>query len=398
MKILCFNWRDITHPMAGGAEVYFHEIAKRLANEHDVVLFCGKYKGCKARDEIDGIRIRRHGGSFLVYLYAIFHYLVRLRSQHYDLVIDSINGIPFFTPLFCRRPKVAIVHHLVKKDVFFKELPFPLALVGWLAERSIRFIYRQTPIVTVSPSSRRELVEFGIAEQRIHTVYNAIDRAELGCGAKSSRPVVAYVGRIKRYKQIEHLLQAFELVKKEVPEAEAVIAGRGDYTILQRIIDDSQAGSYVKLKGEVPEGEKAEILKQAWAFVIPSAKEGWGISVIEANACATPAIAYDVPGLRDSVRHGETGMLVPSGDINQLANSMVLMLTDEQLRARMSRNALEWSSEFSWDKSAGEFNDIVVRIVSDCVSQSGRAEEQVPSSPVADNRQECPPLAGNGDR
>ncbi|RLC96874.1 MAG: glycosyltransferase family 1 protein [Chloroflexi bacterium] len=369
MRILCFNWRDITHPMAGGAELYLHEIARRLATEHEVVLFCGSYKGCQPTDEIDGIRIRRCGGAFFVYVRAMLDYLLRSRKSC-DIVIDSINGVPFFTPLFSRKPKVAIIHHLARSEVFFKELPLPLAIVGWLAERSIPLVYRRTPVVTVSPSSLQELAQFGVNGHRVHTVYNAVDHAVLGCGTKSPTPLVAYVGRIKKYKQVEHLIRAFGAVKRAVPEAELLIAGRGDYTDLQKEVEGSPAKSSVTLRGEVSEREKAEILKAAWVFVVPSAKEGWGISVIEANACGTPAIAYDVPGLRDSIQHGETGLLVPSGDLDALAKSIVLVLTEAQLRGTMSANAVEWSSKFNWDKSAEDFRAVLEKVANGRVCRS----------------------------
>ena len=362
MRILFFNWRDITHPMAGGAEVYLHEIAKRLASEHDVTLFCPKYPGSNGTDEIDGIRLMRRGGSFSLYIHAALHCLLGIRRGKYDIVVDSINGVPFFTPLFARKPRVAILHHLGDRTLFFKELPFPPALVAWLAQRSIPLVYRRTPMVTVSDSSRQELVEYGMPADRINIVYNAIEQAMLGPGAKSPTPVIAYVGRIKQSKQIDHLLKAFEMARSDVPQAQVVVAGRGDYDNLHELLDGSPIKSCVSLRGEVSEQEKADILRKAWVFVIPSTKEGWGISVIEANGCGTPAIGYDVPGLRESIRHGETGLLVPSGDIRALAEAIVRLLTDTDLRDRMSQNALQWSSGFSWDRSAREFNAILKKV------------------------------------
>lgn len=361
MKILCLNWRDIKHPMAGGAETYLFEIAKRLTSEHKVVLFCGKYKGCKTRDEIDGVKIIRQGGNFSVYLYAILSYLINLRGEGYDIIVDSINGVPFFTPLYVRKPKVAIVHHLVKKEILFRELPLPFAFIAWLAENMIPFLYRKVPIITVSRSSRQELIEFGISEERVHIIYNGIEHTALGCADKSPKPLIAYVGRIKKYKQVDHLLQAFEMVKREVPEAEAIIAGRGDYNELRRLVK-AEINSNITLAGEVSEAEKLKIMKKAWIFVTPSTKEGWGVSVIEANACGTPAIAYDVPGLRDSIRDGETGLLVPRGNVEQLARVMVKLLTDSELRAKLSQNALNWASNFSWDRSTEEFAKILEEV------------------------------------
>ena len=362
MKLLFFNWRDITSPLAGGAEVYLHEIAKRLNNNHEVVLFCGRYKGCRREDRIDGIRIVRRGGNFSVYLHAVFEYLFRLRKENYDVVIDSINGVPFFTVLFVRKPKIAIIHHLVKKDIFHKELSFPLAIVASIAERMIPLLYRNIAMVTVSPSSMQELIDSGIPKGKIHIVYNAIGDSVLGPGVKSEKPLVVYVGRVKSYKQLEHLLTAFQVVRREISEAKLIIAGRGNYNKLRRVVAGSECEHCVALAGEVSQEKKAEILKQAWVFVTPSMKEGWGISVIEANACGTPAIAYDVPGLRDSIKEGNTGLLVPYGNIEQLGKTMVQLLKDSKLRARLSQNALKWASGFSWDKSAEVFSRILEEV------------------------------------
>jgi len=348
--------------MAGGAEVYLHEIVSRLSKEHEVTLFCGAYKGCKERDEIDGVEIIRRGGSFTVYLQAMRSYLTVFRKGKYDIVVDSINGLPFFTPLFTRKPKVAIIHHLVRREIFFRELPLPLAPVGWLAERMIPFLYRGIPMVTVSESSRQELVDFGIREDRIRIIYNAIDRSHLGSGAKSDQPLVVYVGRIKQYKQIDHLVYAFDKVRQEVPEAELVIAGRGDYSEIQQLVAELGIASCVMLAGEVSEEEKAEILRKAWVFVIPSMKEGWGVSVIEANTCGTPAIAYNVPGMRDSIKNGETGILASPNNIVQLSTTVHRLLTDTELRASLSQNAMQWASAFSWDSSAALFEDLLQEV------------------------------------
>lgn len=359
MKILFFNWRDITSPSAGGAEVYLHEIAKSLSNEHEVVLCCGRYKGCRTEDEIDGIRIIRRGGKFSVYLYAIFEYLLRLRKENYDIIVDSVNGVPFFTPLFVRKPKIAIIHHLVKKEIFFRELPFPFAVVAWIAERVLPFLYHRVAVVTVSSSSREELVEFGIPKDNTHIIYSAIAHSALYPGVKSEKPLIVYVGRVKQYKRLDHLLAAFRVVRREISETELMIAGRGNYDELRKVIEVSEFGPYITLVGGVSEEEKVQILNKAWVFVTPSMKEGWGISIIEANACGTPAIAYDVPGLRDSIKDGETGLLVPDGNIELLAKAIVKLLSNSELRARLSGNALEWSSSFSWDKSAEDFTKIL---------------------------------------
>lgn len=356
MKILIFNWRDITHPWGGGAEVYLHEIGRRLAREHEVTLYCGSYEGCKRDDEIDGIKIVRRGGRFTLYFHAIFDYLFNLRKEGFDVVVDSINGVPFFTPLFVRKPKLAIIYHLVKKGIFFRELPFPLAFIAWQAERAVPHLYGRVTIVTDSLSSRQELIESRISEERINVIYAATDQKTPAPVVKSATPLIAYVGRVKQYKQLDRLLQAFKVVKREIPEAELVVAGRGDFSELRKLVNGSEFDSCITLAGEVSEGEKAEIVKKAWIFVTPSMKEGWGITVLEASAWGTPAIAYDVPGLRDSIKDKETGLLIrPPGDIEKLADGMIEVLTDSELRQELSCNALKWASNFNWEKSAEEF-------------------------------------------
>lgn len=359
MKILCFNWRDITSPSAGGAEVYLHEIVSRLPDGHQLFLYCGQYKGGKEREELGRIKVIRRGGTYSVYLYAIFDYLFGLRQENFDVIVDSINGVPFFTPLFVRKPKLAIIHHITGRKILFRELPFPLAIIAWIAERMIPLIYRRLPVVTVSESSQKELVKLGIASQQIKIIYNAIDHKMLTPGAKSEKPLLAYVGRIKNYKRLNHLIEAFLLVQGRVPEARLIIAGRGDYADLEALVKRLKLEAWVSLVGEVSEADKLDLLQKAWAMVTPSMKEGWGVTVIEANACGTPTIAYDTPGLRDSIRDDETGLLVPDGNIAGLAEAIVKVLSSQELRETLGKNALRWAANFSWDNSAQKFEQLL---------------------------------------
>ena len=366
MRILFFNWRDIRDPLAGGAEAYIHQIGKKLAEKSEVFLYCRRYEGSSHREVIDGITVVRRGGSFSVYLYAFFDYLFKLRKRDFDIVVDGINGVPFFTPLFVRKPKVAIMFHVVGKRIFFKELPFPLALVAWSAEKMIPLLYHRVPFVAISNSTREELIAFGIPQRRISLVYCGIecvmDEASGRLG-KYPNPSVVYMGRVKDYKQLDHLIEAFALVKKKMPQAELIVAGRGEYSGLARLAESLGVAQGIRFLGEISDDDKVRILKQAWVFVTPSMKEGWGITVIEANDCGTPAIAYNVPGLRDSVKDGDTGLLVPAGNIEELAKAILRVLGDSKLRAVLSRNAEEWASSFSWDSSAKEFEKVLEGVI-----------------------------------
>ncbi len=361
MKILIFNWRCWKNPLAGGAEKYLYEISKRLAKKgYRITWFVSSFEGAKEREFEDGIEIIRKGRKFSVYLYAFWYYLKELRKRKFDLVIEDINGVPFFTPLYVWKPKkLVIIHHLVGWKIFSKELKIYQAFIAWIAEKLIPLFYFFLPFVTVSRSSKEELKRCFL--RKISIVQNGLDawikiQAKI---RKSKNPTILYLGRWKKYKRIDLLIEAFEIVKKKIKNAELWLAGDGDWKINKKI--DS-----VRIFGKVSNQKKKELLTKAWVFVNPSMKEGWGITVIEANACGTPCIAYDVPGLRDSIVDGETGLLVKeNGDVKALAKAIIKVLEDEKLRKKLSKNALKYSRKFSWDKSAKEFLRIIKGIMNE---------------------------------
>lgn len=353
MKILVFNWRCWKHPLAGGAEKYLYEISKRLVKRgHEITWFVSSFKGAKERELSEGIEIIRKGGRFSVYLYAFWYYLRNLRKKGFDVIIDGINGVPFFTPLYVRgAKKIAVIHHIVGWKIFSKELRLYQAVLAWVAEKLIPILYFSVPFITVSESGKKEL-----KVRKVSIVPNGVDELFFQSSEKSPNPVVIYLGRWKKYKRLDLLLEAFKIVKKRVEDAELWLAGRGDWK--------PKSIEGLKVFGFVDERKKKELLSKAWVFVTPSEKEGWCITVIEANACGTPAIAYDVPGLRDSIVDGETGFLVKEdGDIEKLAEAIIRVLTDNKLRRRLSENAIKWARRFSWDKSAEEFERIIKGVI-----------------------------------
>lgn len=364
-NILIFNWRDITHPWAGGAELHIHEIAKQwVKHGHKVTLFCARYDGAKSFEELDGIEIMRKGGKFSVYLFAVWAYLTQLRKRNYDLIVDDINGIPWFTPVFTRKPKVAIVHHLVK-DIFFTELPLLLALIGYSIEACLPFFYRKTPIITVSESSHREMVTAGIPEKHITIVNKGIDHRIYNPNgySKSPFPHILYLGRLRDYKRLDLLIKVMPPIIQEIPNVKLSIVGTGEAEdSLKTLTTDLRLDGSIAVYGYATEEEKVKFLQNAWLFVNPSEKEGWGLTIIEANACGTPAVAFDVPGLRDSIKDGQTGLLVAEGDSDALAVTIVKLLKDDTLRAELSMAALNYTQQFSWDKTAEEFMTVLERV------------------------------------
>jgi len=368
MKILVFNWQDIRNPLGGGAEVHLHQIFSRVARRgHEVTLFCSRFPGAPSEEVIDGIRILRRGGRNLFNYTVVWYYLTRFRKERFDVVIDDMNKIPFFTPLYVRRPLAIIIHHLFGRSIFL-EASWPTAMYVHLAERfGIAAARRKnTPILAVSTSTRNEVLSEGIAEDVIDIVYNCVDHDihKRGSGPKSPTPLIGYFGRLKKYKSVDHLLQAFSRISKEHPDVQLVVNGDGDdRPRLQALANELGIEHAVRFTGYVSEEEKVRLLQHMWFLVNTSSKEGWGLTVIEANACGTAVIASDVPGLRDAVRDGSTGLLYRYGDINGLYDRIKYLLTDHDLRHRLEDEAYRWSATFNWDEMATKTIDILERLV-----------------------------------
>ncbi len=358
MNILAINWRCIKNPEKGGAEVHFQEIFKRIAKKgHKVTLIVHKFKNAPEKEIIDGIEIIRIGNKYLFDKQFKSFYKNFDRKNEYDLVVDDISKIPLFTPVYIKKPLVGILHH-IHGNSLYDEISFPLAYYIVSQEKKIPKVYHNTPIFTVSESTKNELIELGQPENKVDILFNAIDHElfKKSDVNKSETPLITYVGRLKKYKNIQLVIDAVNIVKERIPEIKLQIAGTGDYeNTLKEYVNKKGLQNFVEFLGYVTEEEKAKILGRAWLFVSMSSKEGWGITVTEANAMGTPAIGSDVPGLRDSIKNGETGILTPQGNVTILAREIVEFLSDKEKLKELSRAAQEWSKKFNWDVSAEHF-------------------------------------------
>lgn len=366
LKVLVFNWRDLKHPQAGGAEKVTYELARRFVEWGcHVHLLCGNYCNGQKHDDVDGIKITRLGGKYSVYPKAAIHYRRKLKGK-YDVVVDEINTVPFFTPFYVKEPKLAFVHQLAA-EILFEELPWFQAKFWSFMEPRVLRLYRNLPIITVSQSTKESLIQIGIPESNIYEISEGLDHDVYVPGRKkSSFPHIIYVGRIKRFKGIHHLIKAMKRVVEELPKARLSIVGRGDlnYEVeLMQLVKLLRLGNNVIFHGYVQENEKIRLMQEAHTLVIPSQREGFGLVVLEANATGTPAIATDVLGLRNAVVKNETGLLVPYGNIEALAEAIETMLTDIDLRERLSRNAVRWSKKFSWDRAATEALNVIRKVL-----------------------------------
>jgi glycosyltransferase involved in cell wall biosynthesis len=358
MRILWFNWRDIKHPEAGGAEVLTHEVMLRLARMgYDMTLFCPSIPNGLNKEEIDGVKIIRSGGKYTVYSKARRFYLSN--KNNYDFVIDEINAKPFLSPGLVRdKPILALFHQLIHEEWFY-ETPFPLNYICYYyLERKWLSSYRDIPTATVSVSSQQDLKEYGF--KRVHVVpmglsVKPLDKME----EKESTPTLVFIGRLKRHKLADHALRAFARIKEKLPESKMWVIGDGTMRKELEKMNVKDVVFYGHVKNEL----KYSLLRKTHLVLMPSIREGWGLVVTESNAMGTPVVAYNVPGLRDSVIDGKTGVLVKDNSPKDLANSSVALLTNRDLLKKYSNNALAFSTQFSWDKTASAFDKLIRELV-----------------------------------
>ena len=364
LRVLVLNWRDGKHLWAGGAEVYVDELAKRWVRDgNTVAIFCGN-DGKSKRDEIvNGVRIIRRGGFYTVYMWAILYYVFKFR-RNFDVIVDSENGIPFFSPLYSTKPVVLLIHH-VHQEVFIEQMRFPFSYIGRFIEGKLMpFIYRNRTVVTVSESSKKEIVKVGIAsDKNIQIVNPGIERS-VRKFKKSSFPSITYLGRLKAYKNIDVAIRAFALTNKRIASSRMWIVGEGDKMgALKDLALKLGLEKKITFFGKVDEEEKVKILGKSWIAVQPSQVEGWGITVIEANSCGTPVVASDTKGLRDSIVDQQTGRLVKLKDVKAFAKAFNTLIINKNQLKKLSQNAYVWSKSFDWDQSSHVFYEILQREV-----------------------------------
>lgn len=366
MTILVINWQDRTNPFAGGAETHLHEIFSRIVRwGHRVILLCCHYPGAPYEECLDdGIEVVRKGSRALFNFVVPYAYRELRHRFRPDLVVDDLNKIPFWTPLYVREPLLCLSHHFFGRTIF-REVDLLRGLYVYLAEQLVPLVYRREHFAVVSESTRDEFIARGFRPDQLTIIYNGIEpRAfPLRVGEKAPFPMITYFGRIKRYKCPDHLLDAFSAIAGKFPDARLFFVGEGDFVpALQRRAAQLGITERVHWTGRVSEDQKKSLLSQSWCVVNTSMKEGWGITVIEANACGTPVIAANVPGLRDAVAEGRSGLLYRFGDIADLAEKIAILIADPVRRRELSNGAVEWAKRFSWDISARRMLELCERI------------------------------------
>lgn len=364
MRIAFLNWRDSTHPEGGGAELYAQTVCAGLASRgHAVTLYCADH-GDAPRDEVlDGYRIRRRGGRLSIYGAALRQLRRDAdRDGAFDAVVDTQNGIPFFTPLQTRTPSVILVHHVHREQwpVVFGPLP---ARIGWFTESVIApRVNRTRPYVAVSEMTKNELVDLGVDTDRIRVIHNGTLPARFSGSARSLEPTIVVLGRLVPHKRVEHAVDVVAALTSSHPNLRLRIVGEGWWH--DRILEHARARGVqdrVDLLGFVDEDTKAVELDRAWLMLAPSVKEGWGLSVVEAASHGVPTVAYHgAGGLSESIIDGATGVLVhfPA----ELAATVGSLLDDPAARTRLGEGAREHSRRYTWDACVTDWESVLEEV------------------------------------
>jgi len=353
-KVTMLAWRDLDDPEAGGSELHAHRIATRWAAAGiEVEMRTSMVPGAAMEVDRDGYHVIRRGGRYGVFPAAIAHGL-RHRRRPGEALVEIWNGMPFFSPLWYHGPKIVFLHH-VHGPMWQMSLPPVRAAIGSTIEHRLAPpLYRGTSILTLSTSSEEEIIEkLHLPRRRVAVVPPGIESAFSPGGTKSEQPSVVAVGRLVPVKQFDKLIDALVAAKREVPNLTATIIGEGYLRAdLEAQVRAAGAADWLRLPGRIDDAGLVDAYQSSWVVASTSLREGWGMTLTEAAACGTPAVATDIAGHRDAVVHGSSGLLVSEGDA--FVAGLVTVLGDGELRGRLTAGALQNAARFTWDATAVE--------------------------------------------
>lgn len=377
MNILIFNWRDPKNPSAGGAEIVTLAYAKAWIDAgHTVTWFSSYFEGAKESETVDNIKIIRQGSQvFGTQLQGFLWYFFQ-KHEEFDLVVDEFHGIPFFTPLYVRTKKLAFIHEVTKNVWKFNPWPKPLNLIpyfiGTILEPWIfTLFYSRISFLTVSESTRDDLVAWGISKNRITVIHNGINVSSFNPNSKKEkRKTIIFLGALSTDKGINDVIETFASFHKKDPESQLWMVGNGDQhyvKALKNLSDKLGVRNKVKFWGYVSENKKFGLLTRAHVLINPSVREGWGLVIIEAASQGTPAVVYNVPGLKDSVKDTVTGIIVKKRDPELMADAIYTLLKNKEMYKKYQKNGIAWAKSLTWDKAAKESLRLISKITKEKV-------------------------------
>lgn len=371
MNILVFSWRDIKHPLAGGAEQVDHEHHKGwITGQHNVTLFSSYFKGAKKTENIDGINIIRMGNQILGVHLAAFYWYFFVRHDRFDLVVDEFHGIPFFTPFYVRRPIISVLQEVAREVWLKNDLSFPMNIIigyiGYFFEPYIFLLYKKIPFMVGSNSAKTELSRMRIPRKNIkvisHGVILDLPKNKL---PKEKVKTVIFLGALAKDKGIEDAIKAFRILNDK-GNFQFWIIGKGEKDYLEKLkklCRNEGINKKTKFWGFVSQKEKFNLLSKAHIMINPSLLEGFGLVNIEANSCGIPVVAYNSPGLTDSVKDGVSGIICKENTPENLAKNVIFLMKDKEKYKNMQKNAVKWCKKFNWDSSRKLSLDLIEEMV-----------------------------------
>lgn len=360
MNILIFNWRDIKNPESGGAEVLTHEMAKRwVLWGYTVVQFSSMFPSGVSEEVVDGVRIIRRGSADLrsltipVHL-AAYHWYMRQGKGIFDVVIDEIHGIPFFTPFYVKEKKVTLICE-VAQEIWDVAFSFPLNLLGRFIERNYFRWYRSVPFLTISESTSNDLIEMGVNPQMISVLPMGVSVPKtVNVFPKEKNPTLLFIARITKAKGIEDALEVIKHVRKNLPAIRLWVVGNGSDQYRESLMHQLKSDGIdrsITFFGFIDEKKKFELMRRAHVLIVPSIREGWGLTVPESAYVGTPAIGYNVAGLSDVIKDNQTGMLTAPNPL-AMAHAVGKLLSDRVLYRKLVQGAERRVKTYSWDECA----------------------------------------------
>ncbi|HYM65041.1 MAG TPA: glycosyltransferase family 4 protein [Candidatus Sulfotelmatobacter sp.] len=356
MNILILNWRDTKNPKSGGAELVTLEHAKAWVKKgHKVTWFTSEFEGSKKEEKIDSVNIIRRGNYLTVFFYAPFFYL--FSRNEFDLVIDEIHGIPFFTPLYVRKPKIAFIHE-VADEIWDYMYPFPFNKIGKILERLIFVFYKNVKFMTASNSTKAVLKKFGIKEKNITVIISGLsDKPINKLPIKEKLPTFIFVSRVVKMKGIEEVVKAYFHILRSVKDANLWIVGNGEkkyVNSLKKMMESYSISTKVKFFGHVSNDKKLELMRKSQLLLHASVKEGWGLVVIEAASQGTPSVVYNVAGLKDSVVNDKTGIVISKNIPSELGERAMELLENKKKYYIFQKNGIQRAKSLKWEKSVSQ--------------------------------------------
>lgn len=368
MRILILNWRDINNPSSGGAEILTHEIAKRLvALGNRVVQFSSFFPGAHHKEVVDGVEIVREGNADIRTLFASVHFRAFLFYQRekgkFDVVIDEIHGIPFFTPWYVKGKKIVLICE-VASDLWVKVFGSFFGSLARMVEKFyLSLAYKNILFITISDSTKKDLIENGVNKKDVIVLPMGINvPLNIEEAKKEKEKTLIFVGRLTVVKGTEDALNALKEIVRRNKLVRLWIVGRGEASYVQklkRMCKQLHIEDNVVFYGFVPESKKFTLLARAHLLIHPSLREGFGLTIPEAGYVGTPVVAYNSPGLRDIVKNGENGTLAAENSPKSLANACIQLLSDEPLYQKLCQGARKEARQYNWDNTVKVMLDIL---------------------------------------